>query len=495
MGTGSKTCHSLAVLGLAFVHALTTGCRPPAEAPKHAPGPAGQTRESAARPPNIILILTDDQAPGTLGCEGNPHVRTPRLDRLAKEGAYFSRAYVPVPQCAPSRAALLTGLYPPLNGVLSNTDPQLNPDLTTFPELFKRQGYACGLVGKWHLGNGLQPQCGFEDLWVTYLLPEEDRPVPRISYDPRLYVNGQWVAHKGYLTDILTDYAIHFVEDHVDHPFLLWLAYKAPHPPYDPPPDARLSYEASVLPLPGSIADDLSTKPSPQRGSRAHRLFKQNSPVQIRRFLGAYYAMISSVDQNVARLLDRLDQLQLDRDTLIIYMSDNGFLHGEHQMLTKGAAFYEELVRTPLILRWPGRIESGTRVDALVSSLDIFPTLCRAADIPLPTHLSGKDLRPLLAGEYPALRETLFFEYHTEMLSNQVTPMRGLVTPRYKYVNYLQDTEELYDLEVDPREMQNLISDPEREELADSLRQKLVEWQSEMGAGLSPAVRPSAPDN
>jgi arylsulfatase A-like enzyme len=187
--------------------------------------------------------------------------------------------------------------------------------------------------------------------------------------------------------------------------------------------------------------------------------------------------MISAMDYNVGRLLDRLRELGLDQDSLVVFMSDNGVTHGEHQMLLKGPAFYEELVRTPLIIRWPGRISAGTRVDSLASSLDLFPTVCAAAGIDPPAGLHGRSLWPLLCGEETSLREALFFEYHWMEVDSRAYPMRGLVTQRHKYVKYLaDDEEELYDLQLDPGEMRNLIGEQEYRETADSLREKLALW-------------------
>jgi arylsulfatase A-like enzyme len=424
--------------------------------------------------PNILFILTDDQAPGTLGVDGNRRIRTPRLDRLAEQGAFFPRTYVPIPQCAPSRAAILTGLYPHQNGVTSNTRPRLKPGVITFPELLKRRGYACGLIGKWHLGRDQQPQRGFEDLWITY-----KRPGPGL--DPELFVDGEWRPHEGYVTDILTDYAIRFVEERSGEPFFLWLNYKGPHYPYVPPPGPEFAYDVASLPLPANMDDDLSGKPGAQRTALPHKLFRETSLQEMRRLLSVYYAMISSLDHNVGRILDRLQELGLEEETLVLFMSDNGYMHGEHRMLSKGPMLYEELVRTPMIMRWPGRITPGTKVQALVSSLDLFPTLSRAAGVSPPPGLAGAELWPLLAGQATSLREALFFEYEAAKLMREPVPMRGVVTERYKYTRYLDDGEELYDLRNDPQEMRNLIGEKDHRETADALRERLAEWRRTTG--------------
>ncbi len=424
--------------------------------------------------PNIIFILTDDQAPGTLGFEGNRFVHTPNLDRLAREGAYFSRAYVPTPQCAPSRAAILTGLYPHQNGVVSNENPAIREGLATFPRLLIQRGYRCGLVGKWHHGEREKPQQGFDDFWVTF-------PGYKGYRNPMLNVNGEKVSHTGIMPKLLTDYAIQFVEQHADEPFFLWLAYKTPHAPYEPPPKRFRVADPSAIPLPESVSDDLTGKPRVQRESQMHRLFESATTAQVKEMLASRYGMISCLDHHVGRLLDTLERLGLESRTLVIYMSDHGLLGGEHQLLEKGSAVYEELVRTPLIMRWPGKIRAGTRVDALVSSMDLFPTICNGAGAPVPEGLAGRDLWGLLRGETTSVHDALFFEVAKQRNEEKAIPLRGLVTPRYKYGQYLGDGGELYDLESDPREMRNLFDEAAHAETAAVLGKKLADWRRETG--------------
>ncbi|UCG34412.1 MAG: sulfatase-like hydrolase/transferase [Phycisphaerales bacterium] len=433
--------------------------------------PAAEPRQGdnapAQRPPNIVFILSDDQAPGTLGVDGNPRIKTPRLDQLAREGVFFSRAYVPIPLCAPSRAAILTGLYPHQNGVTDNTG-QIREGTATFSELFKRHGYHCGLIGKWHLDDAHKPQHGFEDAWITLW-------DLRGGYiNPSLWIDGREVACNGHLTSILTDYAIRFVEDHAGQPFLLWLNYKAPHKPCQVPPGYRGLYRPRDMPLPESIADDLSTKPAVQRSGLQHKDYKALTEKELQKQLAPYYALISFLDFNVGRLVDRIKELNLERRTLIIYMSDNGQVHGEHQMVRKAPAFYEELVRSPLIMHWPGHIKAGTRIDALVSSLDLFPTMAAAANVSVSAELAGASLWPLIDGQVSQLHDSLFFEFHGSFLTGEEIPVRGLVTARHKYVRYLQDGEELYDLREDPHEMKNLIGEATHADVAGDLRRKLT---------------------
>jgi N-acetylglucosamine-6-sulfatase len=463
------------ILTAAILCAYGAGCE---REPGAAETSAQPALEKAPRPtrdkPNIIFIFTDDQAPNTLGCEGNPVIRTPRLDRLAAEGMFFSRAYVPIAQCAPSRAAVLTGLYPHQNGVVTNEGAHLRPDAVTFAQVLREHGYACGMIGKWHLGDPDKPQAGFNERWVSF-------DVPGVYYDPELWVDGEHVRAEGYLTDVLTDYAIDFVDTHRDRPFLLWLNYKAPHGPVVGPAETRFHYDPQDMPLPESMSDDLSGKPHWQRESYMHQVFLSSTPEEIRRRLANYYAMISSIDDNVGRLADHVEEAGLAADTLVIFMSDNGFLHGEHQMITKGYVFYEEVVRVPLVMWWPGRAGPGARVSALVSSLDIFPTLCGVAGVAPPAGLPGHSLVPLMSDPGAALRDAVFFEYHAKEATDRTVPMRGLATERYKYDRYLEGGEELYDLQTDPHEMRNLIEETGHEDTINGLRDRLRAWRVASG--------------
>jgi N-acetylglucosamine-6-sulfatase len=430
------------------------------------------------RPPSIIFILTDDQAPDSLGIAGNRFVQTPHLDALAADGAYFRRAYVPTPQCAPSRASILTGRYPHAHGVMTNRDTRLSPSAHTMASALKERGYATGLVGKWHLGEDDRPQAGFEDLWVTIAAPGR-------YADPELWIDGERRRHAGLVTDVLTDYAIRFIDTHRDEPFFLWLAYRAPHPPFPLAPDGRFTYPTDSVPLPVSAEDDLSTKPAAQRESACHAWFaraNRHDGAGLRQRLSRYYTLVSIIDHNVGRLVDAVRDRGIADQTIVIYASDNGALFGEHQMVTKGPAFYEELVRTPLIIWAPGRVPGGRQVDALASVLDIFPTVCAQAGCAVPSDLPGVDIWPLATAAASPRREALFFEYLEKSQTSERVPMRGLVTEQYKYARYLDTGEqELYDLHHDPREMDNLAADGAHRDVLTTLRGMLDAWRRTSG--------------
>lgn len=414
---------------------------------------AGAERRSG--PPNIIFILTDDQAPGTLGCEGNRVIRTPNIDRLAADGVRFTRAYVTLPQCAPSRASILTGRYPSAIGALSNNDARLPENTPTLAQALKQRGYRCGLIGKWHQGDPLKPQAGFEDFWVAR--DKNARSKSEKHIDPVLFVNGETGVHKGYLTDVLTDHALGFIEQNAaaEQPFFLWLAHYAPHEPFDAHPDPKLQYSPEEVPLPENMRDDLTTKPPQQRASDCHKWFRQRGEGKLRRQIAEYYSMISAIDMSVGRVREKLTALGIERDTLIVYMSDNGWLNGEHQLERKGPMFYEELVRTPLIFCGAG-VPAGQLRTALVSAVDLFPTLSAAAGATAPKG-PGHDLWPMIRSADARGHEAVYLQFYEKGSTGDIEPMLGVVTEQYKYSRYMHGgDEELYDLQADPLELINL---------------------------------------
>jgi len=452
---------------------LTTAPPPPAGAAATAPAP---TPAPAPAQPNIVFILTDDQAPNTTGFEGNRFIRTPNLDRMAGEGTYFSRAYVPLPQCAPSRAALLTGRYPHEIGAMSNNDAALPPDAKTIAHLLGGAGYRCGLIGKWHQGGPLKPQAGFEEYWVAR--DKNARDKSEKYQDPVIFVNGQTSEHKGHLTDRLTDYALRFIDqpDERGRPYFLWLAYYAPHEPFIAHP--AHAYDPAQVPLPESIRDDLAAKPPQQRENVCHKWFQRTSEAGLRRQIADYYSMISGVDANVGRILDHLRQNAGGRPTLVIFMSDNGWFNGEHQLVRKGPMLYEELVRTPLLFWMPGTVPAGRRCAQLVSALDLFPTLAAVGGVTLAEKPSGYDIWPLARGAETDVRDAVFLQFYEKGSTAGVEPMLGIVTARFKYTRYMHGgDEELYDLEQDPLELRSQLDNPELLPTLRSLRMRIDQFR------------------
>lgn len=461
------------------------------------PGFAGQHQEvgqsNHPRRLNLVFVMTDDQAVWTIGAYGNTEVRTPNMDRLAAEGVRFSKAFVNTPVCSPSRATLFTGLYPTQFGILDWISPEeaergagLPQELPTWPEILQKNGYKTALIGKWHLGS--QPdhhplKHGF-DHFYGFL---EGGNVPM---DPMLEVDGKNVKLKGSLPDLLTDEALRFIREQGSAgPFALVLSFRAPHAPFTPVPEIDTAAVKDMKPtIPGVTALDKG---------------------QVEKWTREYYGSVHSVDRNLGRLLEGLSSSGLEENTLVIFTSDNGYMIGQHRLWSKGNAhtiaggvvgpkrpnMFEESIAIPLIVRWSGVSRRGSTIDQAVSFIDFFPTLLAMLEINAPegTRLEGRDFSPLLKGEALDWEDTVFGQY--DLHNSGLAYMRMVRTPRWKlvrhfYANYL---DELYDLESDPGETNNLYREPGTEEVRTRFELRLNQWQKAIGDPLLEDPRAVSP--
>jgi len=451
-----------------------------------------------ARRPNVIVIVVDDLRWDEMGVAGHPFLETPNLDALAAEGAYFENAFHTVPLCSPNRASLLTGQYPSRHGIIDNVARnRMSHHLQTFPQALQADGYETAFLGKWHMGNDPTPRPGF-DYWVA--IPGQGR-----TTDPELYEDGRLHTVPGYITDVLTDRAVDFIGQERERPFLLYLAHKAVHPDavqlddgsvdpnvpsrYVPAPRHRGRYEDEVLPpRPNVISspDELVGKPALQRALR-----EKTSPAMLEEFgeaglgLGNGHEtivrraeMTLAVDESLGRIVQALRDEGILDDTFILFTSDNGFFYGEHDLTLERRLPYEESIRMPLIVRFPRVAEPGERVEDLVASIDLAPTILEVAGTPVGDQIQGRSFLPLLLGDRSHARESVLVEFYTyENPFPWLLDMdyRALRTDRYKLVHWMQhpQEEELYDLEQDPYEMGNLIDDPAMAGVIRELRSRL----------------------
>lgn len=405
----------------------------------------------APRRPDLAILLTDQQSGDALGIAGTPGIRTPAMDALAREGVRFTRAFCATPQCSPSRAALVTGRYPHRAGVVGNVEDgpgampagmsgPLDRSLPNLGSHFRGAGYQTAYFGKWHLG-GQPKDYGFE---VSVTLPGDNR---------------------------VTEGVLDFLRSRRDtRPLLLVVSWLNPHEIYGANRAAGAP-RTEVLP-PVSRVEDLRSKPFPQRHYLEEdqgKPYRGYTPEQWRRYRSYYYDLIEKVDAQVGSVVSALRAAR--PSSLVLFSSDHGDLQGAHGLPYKGPALYEELVRVPLLLSWPGHLKPGTR-DDLVSNLDVFPTLCSAAGIPPPAALDGRSL--LKPG---APREFVIGEYYGKQAWR--VPSRMVRTADWKYVRTLQYGEELYDLRADPAESRNLASDPAQAERLRELSGRLDRWMQE----------------
>jgi N-acetylglucosamine-6-sulfatase len=440
------------------------------------PGPA-QERRTARR--NVVFILTDDHRYDAFGfLHPQTWLKTPNLDILAREGAYLKNAFVTTALCSPSRASILTGVYAHRHGIVDN-NTAIPKGTRFFPQLLRSAGYKTAFIGKWHMGSGGdEPQAGF-DKWVSFrgqgsYLPEKNG----------LNVDGKHVPQKGYITDELTDYALDWLNTIPnDQPYFLYLSHKAVHADFVPAERHKDKYAGEKFQPPktmdesGPAAQDRPMWVQNQRNSWHGVDFPYHSTLDISEYYKRYAETLLGVDDSVGRVLEALRKRgQLD-STLVVYMGDNGFAFGEHGLIDKRTA-YEESMRVPLLARCPELFAGGKVVNEMVAGLDIMPTVLSVAGVSIPPGLDGRSMLPLLQGRTdPRWRTELLYEYYWERNFPQTPTIHALRTDRYKYIHYygIWDIDELYDLQEDPLETTNLISNPERQNTIRDLNKRLFD--------------------
>jgi arylsulfatase A-like enzyme len=422
--------------------------------------------------PNLVFILTDNQGAWTLGCYGNPDIRTPHVDRLAAGGMRFTRALSSNPVCSPTRATFLTGLLPSQHGVHSFLDPKfmMGPEayntlreFTSLGEVLRDAGYTCGLSGKWHLGANLTPSEGFS-YWVT----KPDGHTKEF-YDQEVIEDGKVRKEAGYTTDLWTRRGIEFIEQNRERPFFLFLAYNGPY----------------VL---GQL---MNNRPRNRHAEYYRGRHFQSFPVDAmhpwqhanKNFHNKQLAMertaaeVSGVDDGVGEVLATLARLGLEENTVVVYASDQGWMGGQNGMWGMGDHFrptgaHELMMQIPLIFRQPGRIPAGATSDLLVSNYDFLPTVLAhlglAERLPTAPRSPGRDFSAVFRGPPPAWDNVIYYEMETT---------RAIRTDDWKYVaRFPGGPFELYDLKRDPRERFNLFGQPNTEAKRTELARRLDEF-------------------
>ena len=452
---------------------------------------------TAADPPrpNVVVVLCDDLRWNALSCAGHPHVRTPHIDRLAREGAFFENMFCTTSLCSPSRASILSGLYAHAHGVTNNFT-EYPTDLASFPRRLQESGYETAYIGKWHMGEENDaPRPGF-DHFVTHKGQGQ-------YFDTAFNVDGAGAAVvPGYYTTVVTDMALDWLKRDREKPFLLMVGQKAPHSFYFPEPKYEHAYDDVEVNYPHS-AFLLTDKPAWMTARRTtwHGIYgplfewRKEFPdesaagvLDFARMVRAYWGTILSVDDSVGRLTDHLASTgQLD-NTVFVFMGDNGLLEGEHGMVDKRTA-HEPSLRVPMIIRYPGLTPTpGVRVRPQVLTVDVAPTildLCGAKPL---DNIHGRSVRAIVAGDDPSWRTSFVYHYNYEKQFPYTPNIRALRTDRSKYVRYPhgdggpdRHMAELYDLQADPAEEHNLIADPARQETVMALRAELETRMRELG--------------
>lgn len=441
--------------------------------------------------PNIVVVLVDDLRWDELGCTGHPFVKTPHIDRIAREGATFSSAFATTPLCSPIRASLLTGLYAHGHGIVDNTNrSQQSCRLKTFPPELRRSGYETGYVGKWHMGNDPTPRPGF-DYWVS--IKGQGR-----TADPEIYEDGRLAKVSGYITDIFTDRVVTFIKRPREKPFFVYLSHKAIHPngiQYD---DGSVSGPSTVTFVPAQRHEDLYADATiARRASTADTL--RGKPALMRTIadlppLGPKTGssdtvirnrlrMMGAVDDGVGRIFDTLEEIgQLD-DTVFVFTSDHGYFNGEHGLSEERRLAYEETTRIPLLIRYPRLVKPASKIDDMALSIDLAPTLLELSGTRTTNRMHGRSLVPLFGGNTDGWRKSFLIEYYSDTVFPRMLTMgyKAVRTERYKYIHYLQldGMDELYDLKSDPLEMNNLFYDPDSRDVVEQMQKELARLLAE----------------
>lgn len=456
--------------------------------------------------PNIIFILTDDQRWDTLGVYGNKDIKTPNMDKLAKDGALFTNGYVAAPLCCPSRAAFLTGLYPHQTGVITNGrgNTTVPESVKTVPQYLNDAGYLTGFVGKWHI-DGDPMKYGFKD--VPVYLPSGASK----HKDPLLFVNGdaqklpgevksnedkedeyhskpvQQLKIEGMITPIFADAAIKFLDRHKSDRFFLWLATTAPHTPYYN--DPMFPYDKTKLSAPPGWVE----KSSDEEG------WAGSYSTNIRADWAGYYSTISHLDYHLGRVLAQLRELGLDKNTVVIFTSDNGFMMGSHGRYGK-AVWYEESVRVPWAIRWDGKIKAGTTLKTPIVSTDLLPTVLDIAGVKVPKNYEGVSALSALGIKKGGKRDVVYSEVRQVAKGGKLKnkkkgknkkkdkgkkKMKGMMTGSHwqmvktdnaKYVWFDDGDEMLYDLKKDPGEFSDVAGEKTYEKLLSAMRALHKKW-------------------
>jgi arylsulfatase A-like enzyme len=533
-GTSLRRGAFLSVLGIALAYL---------------PACSGPQSEDAPRP-NILFVFADDHAYQAISAYGSKINKTPNIDRLAKEGMRFDRCVVTNSICAPSRAVILTGKYSHLNGVLDNRI-EFDGGQQTFPKLLQQAGYQTAVVGKWHLKSAptgfdfwevLPGQGDYYNPEMLYVERTEVRAGETVQIEGRRQIEG-------YTTDVITDLALDWLQSKRDaqKPFMLMMQHKAPHRNWMPGPNHLTMYDGQTIPEPETLFDDYSNRASPaanqqmeigrhmnlaidlkvppamtgdndaQTHAAYQRMVQRLTPAQraawdkayteknrnfadgklegqdlvrwkYQRYVKDYLRSIASVDDNLGRMFDYLDESGLAENTIVIYSSDQGFYLGEHGWFDK-RWMYEESFRTPLIVRWPGVAQPGSVNSQIVSNLDFAQTFLEVAGVTPPADMQGRSLLALLKSEPPdEWRNSIYYHYYESMLYHGVPEHYGVATDRYKLIHYPETNEwELFDLETDPQELRSRHGDREYADVRQDLFAELERLR--MNLKLSPAVQ------
>jgi arylsulfatase A-like enzyme len=450
-----------------------------------------ETSKAEVSPPNIIFVLVDDMRWDEFGAAGHVYLQTPNIDRIANEGAWFKNAFSTMPLCSPSRAGFLTGLYAHSNGIEDNlARNEQSHKLRTFPAKLDTLGYETAFIGKWHMGNDDSRRPGF-NRWVALKGQGE-------ATNPKLNIDGERKVVKGYTTDILTDFALEFINKKRDEPFLLYLSHKALHPNFVQHDDGSVTaingggfvaadrhkgmYKDKIFTKRPNFGIAPTDKPALARKINDLPLLSEKT-VTPENTIRERAEMLMGVDDGLGKMLKALKASgQLD-NTVVVVTSDHGYWYGEHGLSEERRLAYEEAIRIPLLIRYPAKIKAGSKIEQTALSLDLAPTLIDLAGQSVDKHFQGRSLVPLFSGPVTNWRTSFLIEYYSDHVFERIVDMgyKAVRTDRYKYIHYLDldNMDEFYDLQEDPYELHNLIGDPDASQAINEMKAELEKLLAE----------------
>jgi len=462
--------------------------------------------------PNVLLLLTDQERADLVAPDGLP-VETPNIDRLREDGMWFDSAYTPTSICTSARASLLTGLYPHAHGLLNNSHEadairtDLPPELPTFGELLNESGYTNTYLGKWHVSHNHTPgdfgfryfggsdyhHDNFEVAFEHYRESQGVR-VPETDVEDRLYneagdgilvAGTDPVAVEASRPYFLAERTINALERWVDDdsPCFHRTDFLGPHHPYVVPEPYASMYDPREIEPWGNFAETFGGKPRVHEQYLHYRGVENFDWETWSKAVAKYFGFMTLIDDQIGRILDALDELGMADNTVVVHTSDHGDLTGSHRLFNKGPMMYDETYRIPLVVRWPGVVESGSRSGEFVRLLDLMPTFLEWADCEVPDGLHARSIDPLLQGETPDdWPQSTYAQYHGDEFG--LYSQRMVRTDQYKFVYNGPDRNELYDLDADPHELQNLIDHPEYADTKAELAGRLTDWMDRVDDSL-----------
>lgn len=446
--------------------------------------------------------MSDQHRYDVNGCYGSKICRTPNIDKLASQGIKFTKAYTPTGLCSPARTSIMTGLWSHHHGILNDVHTEnavrreLDKSIPTIAEIVGKEGYRCGYLGKWHVGEDrFAKERGFTDTkYVGFLeyrkFIEEKRkessklidPVGQIyrdSQEPFSAITTAKVEEtcEFYMASRTIEQLVEYAK--IDEPFFLVCSLSGPHPSYIAPEEYAAMYDPESVPKWRNFTDSYENKPVPHKRYLYLRRGANLPWYDWQKCIARYFACVTMVDDQFGRVISALDELGLRDDTLVIFTTDHGDMAGSHRQFNKGAFMYEELYHIPMIARWPGVIPPGTTSAAFVNSHDLMPTMLSAAGISPPESIDARNLMPFLRGEkvedWP---DDIYAQFHGDEYA--FCSLRMVRTRFWKYVYYPNGMDELYDEYNDPYELNNLAESPEHETILREMKDRLVAWMEQV---------------